>query len=163
MIAEMGDYSTTMIETIKIPSGWQRSASEENESAHFSPGGFPNVLFAIWSRHVSLLNHLSLCRVLSFGERVLNKAELESITPILGNMSDPSVFAPQIALVLELRGRRVIVIEGIYLANGYRCRSLFVESSANTFEQIYYIAPAAMFDKFEADADLAFKSIHWRH
>lgn len=159
----MTDYSTTMIKAISIPAGWEQESPTVNGSAHFSPGGFPHVRFAIFSRPVTLLNHLSLCRILSFGERVLGKTELDAIAPIIGNMSDPDVFTAQVSLVLELRGRRVIVMEGIYKANGHKCRSLFVESSANTFEQVYYQAPLAMFEQFESAADFAFKSIHWRH
>lgn len=159
----MIDFSTTMIKAMDLPKGWQETQTLEGESYHFQPYGVPDVLLAIFSRRVSYFDHLHICRVISFGEHSLSKQELEMLAPILGNMSDPDVFSLRLALVLELRGKPIIAVEGTYKANGHRCRSLFVASSANTIEVIYFQAPGGVFSEYEGAADHAFKSILWRH
>lgn len=163
MVTRLIDFSTTMIKAMDLPKGWQETQTLDGDSFHFQPHGVPDVLLAVFSRHVSYFDHLAICRVISFGEHTISVQELEMLAPVLGNMSDPDVFSMRLALVLELRGKPVIAVEGTYKANGHRCRSLFVASSANTIEVIYFQAPGGLFAEYEGAADHAFKSILWRH
>lgn len=163
MVLEVAPFTTPMIKSMELPTGWFQTQGFSGESHHFQPNGIPDVLFAIFSRKVSNFDHLAICRVISFGEHALSKQELEMLAPVLGNMSDPDVFALRLALVLELRGKAVIAIEGTYKANEQRCRALYVASAANTVEVIYFQAPGGVFQQYEDAADRAFKSIVWQY
>ena len=163
MIGQTLAIATAMVESITVPAGWVAAETDGDDPRHFSVSGYPDVVFGMFSREVSSLNHLAVCRALSLGEHRLSVRELESLAPVLGNMSDADAFALRLALVLELKGKPVVVVEGVYTANNHRCRTLLLRSSGNMIELIYYQAPADLFDSYAPVIDLAFKSIIWRH
>lgn len=104
----------------------------------------------------------SLMRLLSERAQILTKSKVSSISRVLGNMAQESVFRALMIRTETIQERNVLSVEGRW-SNGNDAYSLFMpeEPGSSIIIELHYQAPKEEFRKNLAAMKAAFSSLTW--
>lgn len=94
----------------------------------------------------------------------LNNKEWQLLFDILGPTSDPKAFQLERAQTLDLNGKRVLVVEGIWQVYQHKAYQIYVDvdCSGRFLQEIYFMAPKDQFEQYWGLARLCLNSIMWQ-
>jgi hypothetical protein len=102
--------------------------------------------------------------VLAASPHSLTQAELEGLKQLLQKRSDPAAFRTMVAKTQDIRGKRVMVVEGLFLNHGLQARTLYVDSdgTGSAVQEITFQAPSTRFANNMLQGIKSLESIIWK-
>jgi len=90
--------------------------------------------------------------------------EIEQYRELLQTKSDPTRFRPLIAKTQDIKGKRVLVVEGIFLKFNLQARTLYVDSdgTGSAVQEISFQTPVDRFIKYVLPGTRCLESILWK-
>ena len=115
-------------------------------------------------RPVSGYSAECLNRVLAAPEHQLSDSEREDVEVVLDNMSEPDFFDLYSLRTETIKGRRVLLAEGLWKRSSLRNLAMFIGDAEDTGEiqEIHYLAPEELYDTYLETARKMFESIEWQ-
>ena len=158
------------VDKMALPTGWVKGAEQnhvggQGSTSQFLAPGKSDVEITFFDRGFRYhSNGAAFREVLKKPPHVLSPQELKDLGSILGNYSDPRAFTMSACRTEDINGKRVVVIEGKWNAEGHQSYSLLTdpEGKGETVQEIYYKAPAADYKTYLQPALQAMKSIRWK-
>jgi hypothetical protein len=94
----------------------------------------------------------------------LTQVELEDLRQLLQTRSDPASFRAMVAKTQDIHGKRVLVIEGLFLKHALHARTLYVDTdgTGSAVQEITFQAPNARFVKNLLQGVKSLESIIWK-
>lgn len=165
----VSDYG--QIKSMSLPAGWLEYEHESQPSSpfylrEFSAPGNPEVKIAFYyrGRRVDARSAEAFHNTLSAEMHDLTSSELEALALVLRNMAEDGAFETERARTADLNGRRVLTVQGLWTASALKSCAIFVdaEGDGEIIQEIYYVAPDMVFDRFAGTATAALRSIEWK-
>lgn len=158
------------VDKMSLPAGWtpgeeKTGIAGQGSSRQFLAPGAKDVELTVFERGRRYSSNAAAFRdLLDKPAHVLSPKELESISTILGNYSDPRAFTMNACRTEDIGGKRVLVLEGSWNAVGHDSYSVLANPDGNgeTVQEIYYKAPAADYKAHVNEAMQAIRSIRWK-
>lgn len=102
--------------------------------------------------------------LLSQAPHALSKQEIEDVDLVFRNAAYPEYFDMQSARTEDLRGRCVLVYDGVWLSTQLRNLGIFFPLGQETdfVQAIHYVAPADVFAAHLGEAKACLASIDWQ-
>ncbi len=102
--------------------------------------------------------------VLQKPPHVLLASEIDALAETLRNKDDKSVFSLLNARTEDINGKRILIVEGRYIAKQYDTQALYIDSdgTGTAVQEVYYQAPKQEYAIFLKQAREAIKSIQWK-
>lgn len=158
------------IESLELPSDWEASTDSSSFGGRavkrFHPVGLTEVRFVVYLREVTLSrpSQEAFENVIYSEFHALTQDELDGLGEVLEGMSNSQAFHLASAITTYLCGKRVLKIHGRWLKSMEETLSCFVDvrGDGKIVQQIYFIAPFDLFEKYSAQVDKIFTSIKWK-
>ena len=155
------------IKRLTLPDDW---LEEENKNEYMEMQSFVHpsekevkMSFYYCGRPLSARSAENLRNVLSKPAHELDPAERESIEVVIGDASEPEYFDLKSARTEDVKGVRVLIVEGFWKLSDVNSYAAFVDSEEDgvRIDEIYYLAPADKFASFLPVMQNALASIEW--
>lgn len=155
---------------MRLPDGWKECEPEFNtilweRCRIFRQPEDPSVHIMMYYRGQPLATQAAnrLLSVLEKPSHKLNPDEVDSIGVVLRDASDSDWFEMQSLRTETLKGRKVLVCEGLWKRSGLFDLGVFIDwkGDGSEIEELHYLAPQDLYQKFLATVGKAFRSIMW--
>jgi hypothetical protein len=164
------------IEQMKAPPGWQEGKTVKPTGGssfyrEFHPPEATDVTLGFYyrGRRVSeqagnAFHNLLQKPLDKNGVYTLKPSELESVREVLRDKLDPQAFKLMTAEIKEIRGKKVMTIEGLAPAAQKETRAVYIDSdgTGTAVQEILYQAPAAQYSRYLPAITSALKTIQWK-
>jgi len=159
------------IAEMKLPKGFvcgtPDSAGGKTKSFqeyHSSGDPLLKVYFEYRGHRMSEGSSKTFHQLLTEAPHTLRQAEVNKLTEVLQDKSDPGAFRISVSKTVDINGKRVLVVEGQYLQQGLQARTLFVDSdgTGSAVQEITFQAPVNSFSKGIVDGAKSLESIEWK-
>jgi len=104
------------------------------------------------------------CGVLSTPPHNISQIEVDSLKEVLMRRNDPDTFRMFVAKTQDIKGKRVLVIEGVFLEFNLQVRTLYVDSdgTGSAVQEISFQAPKDRFVKYLLPGTKSLETITWK-
>ncbi|HEY9871099.1 MAG TPA: hypothetical protein V6D08_18175 [Candidatus Obscuribacterales bacterium] len=160
------------IASMDMPPGWIETAAKQYTGAgaqsfrKFHPPDRPDAKLCFFYRGapVSASSARALREVLAKPAHDLDPSEFSSLAEVLRDRSDPEQFHVRDIRTEDLKGRRLLVIEGSYERIEQDTYALLIDAdgSGRFVQEIYFMAPFIDYVTCKMDVEEAVKSIVWK-
>lgn len=159
------------IKSLELPKGWARDSSPlesgGREVIRFHPTGSAQIAVCTFVRQLPLLREAAEAFLVTLNSdfHPLFQDELDLLEDVLEDMADPMAFQITEAFTGTIEDKRVLRIQGRWLKSleDTLCYVVDVHGDGKIVQQLYYIAPADLFNDHKASADEVFQSVKWQH
>jgi hypothetical protein len=161
------------VAAMDLPDGWVEKPAETMRTTigtrslrEFSQPDEPEACICFYYRGLPLtaVGAAAFRTTIRQPEHPLSAKEIETLREVLKERGDASVFVIESARTLDWNGRRVLRLEGHYKQTGANLIELFVDcdGTGRAVQEIYFIAPADIFPRYDQAAEKALRTIEWR-
>lgn len=160
------------IKSMSLPDGWVAGAPEPNRGVpgrvyrYFHAPQSKDVQICYFNRGPAMYKQFAdgFRDILSKPAHKLSPEEIPYLRELLREMANPKHFQLNNASTIDHNGKRVLLLEGRYIGIQHDVRELFIDSdgTGQFVQEIYYKAPAAVFQANLPAAIKAFQSIVWK-
>lgn len=163
-------FGNGAIRLMHLPDGWQETEPSVDlyfmeALREFKHKEDPTVEICIYYRGQPIAKGAAnrLLTVLDKPSHTLTGAELDSVSVVLRDASDSDWFDMRSARTETLKGRKVLVCEGVWKRSGIVDLGVFIDRNGDgsEIEELHYKAPENLYQKFLGTAGKAFRSIMW--
>ncbi|MBI4532385.1 MAG: hypothetical protein HY711_00440 [Candidatus Melainabacteria bacterium] len=150
----------------EVPQGEQIGLAGVRSVREFKPGAQCEATLCLFFRGepVDFYAGQQFVAVLKEPPHVLTLQQWELLVDVLGTTSDPKAFQLDEAQTLDLNGKRVLVVEGIWAVYQHKSYQIYVDvdGSGRFIQEIYFIGPKEQFEQYRSLAKQAIDSIVWQ-
>lgn len=162
------------IKSMSMPSGWTEQSSTSSSGGGigsrsfrvFNPQDNKDVEITLFYRGLPISEDAgnNFKKILHEPAHKLSKEELEQLDDVLSELGNPAVVDLFSVATEDLNGKRVLRIAGEYKKKQNRFDEIFIDAdgSGRAIQEIYYLAPKDVYQRYEKQAFQAFTSINWR-
>lgn len=162
------------ISELRLPAHWKElgaASPSEGEfelppsSRDFSPGD-PSLTLSLFYRGspVSENSAEALKAVFAQPDHELDKTEWDSIHQVLSRMADEEAFQKRKCFTLNIKGRRVLVVDGEWnrSQNQFYGLMLGIDGSGRVIQEVFLEGPENSFRNYLDEVNSAIRSIDWK-
>jgi hypothetical protein len=160
------------IAQLQIPPDWVEStpdaplgSSGGRGDREFHPPGRTDVTLCLYYRGAPIdpSSAEEFSAVLSKTAHVLSDEEIDTLFDVLGNAANPNAFDMRYARTIDLRGKTVLAVEGVWTELKIEGLHFYVDAdgSGRFVQEIYFTAPRADFDGYGESVKAALASVEW--
>ncbi len=162
------------ISELRLPAHWKELGvvpQSEGEyelpavSRDFSPGD-PKVTLSLFYRGTPISENSAgaLKTIVSQPDHELSKAEWNSIHQVLSKMADEEAFQKRKCFTLNIKGRRVLVIDGEWSKsqNQFYGLMLGIDGSGRVIQEVFLEGSEGSFSTYLEEVTSAMRSIEWK-
>jgi hypothetical protein len=148
-------FNLGSIRNMTIPAEWQAMPLERSNqvgqvSQPYTLKEDEDVTFSLYyrGREVSRAIAEDFLAVLNAPPHDLSADEIETVIVVLRHMSEEDFFKPTYVRTVELCGRTVLTVEGIWTASDLKNLGIFLSGneSGTVIDELHYYAPIAKYD-----------------
>lgn len=163
--------SLGQIEQMSLPSGWTAGQRQDNLVGDSSYQEYlapeqndVKLCFYYRGYRVSKNPAESFRAVLAKDEHKLSNEEIVSLSEVLRNKDTPEQFKFSEAKTVDLNGKRVLLVSGQYVKSNKRTEAIYIDAdgTGSACQEVFFQAPADVYDKYIETARDSFKSIEWK-
>lgn len=152
-----------------VPEGWIEAEQPSNPGPRslrrFHPDHQEDTSLGLFYRGhpVSTEAGKHFHQILGLPAHVLNAQETLSLEQVLNFIADPEVFELRSAQTMELNGRTVLRVRGLWKEGELESLGFFIDAdgTGEVVQQIFFEAPKLTFQHHKEAAMAALKSIEW--
>lgn len=153
-----------------LPDGWKETEPEVKvvfmeRLREFRSQDDPAVEISLYYRGQPIARAAAnrLLSVLEKPSHSLTEQEVDAVSVVLRDASDSDWFDLRSARTETLKGRKVLVCEGVWKRSGIVDLGVFIDRNGDgsEIEELHYKAPENLYQKFLGTAGRAFRSISW--
>jgi len=159
------------IQSMKLPEGWIEGEPRSNvvgrsSLREFHPPDKPEVMICLYYRGLPVGAKAGDCfrTLLSEPAHLLKGAEMKSLEEILGEKADKNSFSVIMPRTENLKGRRVLVVEGQYKVLQTSTYALYInaDGAGRIVQEIFFWAPTGSYERYLRDVRQTFQSVSWK-
>lgn len=158
------------VKSMQLPEGWFEREVEETTShtfmRQFQAADNEEVTLSFYYRghRTSDGDATNFLRVLGQPDHELSSEEAKSVRSIIRNASDADWFLTNSIRTENLKGKCVLMLEGIWKASDLADLGVFVDSdgTGSAVQEIHFTAPKDEYSKYLAMIEEALKSVKWK-
>jgi hypothetical protein len=156
------------IKRLVLPDDWLEHTADSGSAnlREFQPTGRQDVRLCLYYRGLPMSTESggAFKNILHAEKHFLSLDELEAIGELLEDSGDIDLFQPQAIQTSDIGDRRVLVVEGRWLEQGWDTYSLFVscDETGCVVQQIYFLAPTVQYTGLLPLVKQILESIEWK-
>lgn len=165
---EIANYG--QIKRLVLPEQWREGATTHNgthgpELREFLLSSHKDVRLCIYYRGFPLSTESgeTFRQTLEMSPHFLTMEELANLDELLEDSSNLELFSPASAQTADIGGRRVLILEGRWIQQGWSTYSIYVscDESGSVVQQIYFLAPVTDYPGLLPNVRIFLDSIEW--
>jgi hypothetical protein len=171
-VMDTGVVARGQIARMVLPSGFERGESKARDQnsqvsyEEFHPADAPDAMLCFFYRghKMSAGGAEAFKDALAKPAHILSQAELQSLSEVLRDKAKSADFNILSARTEDLKGKRVMLIEGRYRSNQEDVTSMLIDASGDgrSVQEVFFQAPKQEYTKHIGGVRQALKSIEWK-
>ncbi|MDP3506730.1 MAG: hypothetical protein Q8T09_01950 [Candidatus Melainabacteria bacterium] len=158
------------IDSMQLPENWGETKSAKTSAndqlREFVSGANEDVKLCFYYRGKTIAAGAArdFHGVLQEPDHILTEEEIESLSIVLRNAAYAESFSTSSIKTQTIKGKRVLIVEGIWRVNQIFDLSIFIDSdnTGSAVQEIHFFAPALNHANYLKEAHEAIESITWK-
>lgn len=157
------------IKSMELPEGWlecpleKRTASDYIREFRAPTNEDVKIAFYYRGNRIGQGGATDFLTVLALPDHELSSEEFESVDVVVRNASDADFFLLSSSRTETIKGKRLLIVEGIWKKSGLVDLGLFIDSdkTGSAVQEVHYEAPEKDYEHFVEQVEKAFQTIVW--